>query len=190
MRGAERVMHKNIAQRSHLARQRLGVFLLADVQAAVFQQHDLAGLHVHAVHPVGHQRHVALHQFAEALGHRLQRVGGLEFALFRPAQMRRHHHRGTSVERHLNARNRGPNARVFGNLARVVLRHVEVGANENAFAGDLAVGTQIGKTDEVHAYLAHGKGKGFTAEMPFFRIVGGAFAQSLAYQLRPTCSGR
>ena len=76
----------------------------------------------------------AAKQFAQALRHRCQRVFGLELTLGRSAQVRRDHHRGAGVERHANARQRGADARVFGDGAAVVLRDVEVGSDEDALA--------------------------------------------------------
>jgi hypothetical protein len=46
VRGAEGVVHENVAQGGHLARQLFVVLLLALVDAAVLQQHDLAGADV------------------------------------------------------------------------------------------------------------------------------------------------
>ena len=43
MRGAERVVDVDVAQRRHLARERVVVLLLALVEAAVLEQHDVAG---------------------------------------------------------------------------------------------------------------------------------------------------
>ena len=100
VRGAEGVVHEDVAQRGQLARQRLVVLLLALVEAAVLQQHHLAGRDLHAVDPVGHQRHLAAEQLAQALGHRRERIGGLELALGRAAQVRGHHHRRAGVQRH------------------------------------------------------------------------------------------
>ena len=37
---------------------------------------------------------------------------------------------------------------------RVVLRHVEVGADEDALAGNFALGAQIGETEDVHGLEA------------------------------------
>ena len=110
------------------------VLLLALVEAAVLQQHHLAGLHVDAVDPVGLQRHLAAEQLGQALGHRRQRVLGLELALGGTAQVRGDHHRRAGVQRHADAGHRGADARVFGDVAGVVLRHVEVGADEHALA--------------------------------------------------------
>jgi hypothetical protein len=45
---------------------------------------------------------------------------------------------------------RGAHTRVFGDAARVVLRHVEVGTDEDALAGSLALRTEIGEADDVH----------------------------------------
>ena len=150
MRRAKRVVHKNIAERSHLAGQRFLVFLLAGIHAAVLQHDDLPGLHGHAVRPVRDQRDLALHQLAQALGDRRQRVSGLESAFSGTAQVRSHHHRSAGVQRHLQAGHRSADARVFGDAAVVVLRHVQVGADENALTGGPAVCAKIRKTDEVH----------------------------------------
>jgi hypothetical protein len=38
-------------------------------------------------------------------------------------------------------------------VASIILRHIEVGADKNALAGDLALGAQIGETDDVHKTL-------------------------------------
>jgi len=64
--------------------------------------------------------------------------------------VRGHHHRRAGVQRHLQARHRSADARVFGDAAAVVLRHVQVGADEHALAGHLAAGAKIRKADEVH----------------------------------------
>ena len=56
VRGAESVVHVDVAQRRDLPRKRLVVRLLADVEAAVLQQHDFAGRDLDAVQPVLAQR--------------------------------------------------------------------------------------------------------------------------------------
>jgi hypothetical protein len=113
---AKGVVHKDIAQGGQLAGQLFLVLLLADIDAAVFQQHHLARGHGHAVHPVGKQRHVAAQQLGQALGHGSQRVFGLERAFGRAAQVAGHHHGGARVQGHADARNRGADAGVFGNV--------------------------------------------------------------------------
>ena len=67
VRRAEGVVDVDVAQRGHLPGQRLVVLLLADVDAAVFQQHDLAGVDLDAVNPVLHQRHGHAQQLGQAL---------------------------------------------------------------------------------------------------------------------------
>jgi hypothetical protein len=47
---------------------------------------------------------------------------------------------GGAVEGVLDGRDRGADAGVFGDVAGVVLGHVEVGADEDALAGDVEVG--------------------------------------------------
>ena len=150
MRGAEGVMHKNIAQRGHLARQRFVVLFLALVQAAVLQHHQLAGLHFHAIDPVGHHGNVALHQLAQTLSHWHQRIRRLEFAFRGTPEVRSHHDRRASIQRHLQTRHRRPDARVLGDSATRVLRHIQISTDEHALASHLAAGAQIGKTDEIH----------------------------------------
>src|SRR5262249_28421080 len=51
--------------------------------------------------------------------------------------MRRHHHCRAGFERLLDCRQRGPDARVVGDGRGVVLRYVQVGADENAFAAEV-----------------------------------------------------
>jgi hypothetical protein len=43
----------------------------------------------------------------------------------------------------LNAGHRGANARVFCDVAGIVLRHIQIGANENSLAFDFALLAQI-----------------------------------------------
>ncbi|CAM2151952.1 hypothetical protein PT2222_270067 [Paraburkholderia tropica] len=155
MRGAERVVHVDVAELRHLLRQLVGILLLALVDAAVFEQHDVARLDVHAVfHPVRDQRHVAAEQFGQTLRDRRERVFGLEFALGRAAQMGRDHDSGARIQRGLDGRHGGAHAGVFGDVAVVVLRHVQVGADEHPLALELAFGDQIGKTQNlVHGHV-------------------------------------
>jgi hypothetical protein len=141
---------EDVAQRSHLLRELGTVLLLALVDAHVFQQHDAAGRHAHAVDPVGHQRHVTAQQLRQAPGNGRQRILGLELALGRAAQVAGDHHGGASVQRHADARHRGTHAGVFGDVAGGVLRHVEVGADEHALAGYPVGGDEVGETDHFH----------------------------------------
>jgi hypothetical protein len=64
--------------------------------------------------------------------------------------MRCDHHGRTGCQRHLDAGHAGADAGVLGDAAVIGLRHIQVGADENALASGLAVGTQIRKTDDVH----------------------------------------
>ena len=150
MGGTKGVVHKDVAQRGHFLGQRFVVLLLAFVHAAVFQHHQLAGFHIHAVGPVGDDGDFATHQFTHAFGHRGQRIFGLEFTFCRAAQVAGHHHSRPGVQRHLNARHAGAHAGVFSDVARVVLGHVQVGTDEHALASDFALGNQVRKTDHLH----------------------------------------
>jgi hypothetical protein len=52
--------------------------------------------------------------------------------------MRRHHHSGTSIQRQTNPGYRRTNPSVFGDIARIVKRYIQVSANEHALASELA----------------------------------------------------
>jgi len=150
VRGAEGVVHEDVTQLAQFGRQFGLVLLLAQVQAAVLQHDELAGFDAHAIGPVRDHRNAAAHEFAHARGHRGQRVLGLELALGRAAQVAGDHDGGTGVQRHLDGRDAGADARVFGDVPGVVLRDVQVGADEDALALGLALGTEIGEADELH----------------------------------------
>ena len=151
VRRAEGVVDVDVAQRGHLPGQRLVVLLLADVDAAVFQQHDLAGVDLDAVNPVLHQRHGHAQQLGQALADLGQRIGLGQHALFRAAQVGRDHHGRAGVQRQANAGHGGADAGVFGNAAGVVERHVQVGADEHALAGQ---GAGLGQRGQ-GLYLGH-----------------------------------
>jgi hypothetical protein len=54
------------------------------------------------------------------------------------------------IQRHADGRHAGADAGVFGDGAALVLRHVEVGADEDTFALHGALRAQVGKADDVH----------------------------------------
>ena len=150
---AKGVMHKNIAQRGHFARQRFAVFFLAHIHAAVFKQHQLAGLDRYAINPVGVQGDRAAKQLSHALGHRRQGISGAQQAFGRTAEVRGDHHRSASLKRQTDTGQRGPDAGVFGDGALRILRHIEVGADKNTLPGDPPLVAQVGKTDDFHNTL-------------------------------------
>jgi hypothetical protein len=82
-------------------------------------------------------------QFTHAGGHGGQAVFGFELAFGGSAQVAGDHDGGTGVQRHLDGGDAGADARVFGDLTGIVLRHVQVGADEHAFAFGLAVGNDV-----------------------------------------------
>jgi hypothetical protein len=159
VRGAECVVHVDVAELRHFLRKLVGIFLFALVDAAVFEQHDRARRDVHAVFdPVRHQRHVTAEQFGQTLRDRRQRIFRLEVALGRTAQVRRDHHGGAGVKRGADRRHGGADASVFGDLAGIVLRHVEVGANEYALVAQGALVDQVLQSGEIedgiHGFVA------------------------------------
>jgi hypothetical protein len=99
VRGAERVVDIDLAERRHLPCQRRVVLLLAFVEAAVLEDDDLALADVDAIDPARSDRDGAAEQLAEARGDRRERVLGLRRAFGRAAEVRGHHHRGAGAER-------------------------------------------------------------------------------------------
>ena len=153
VRGAKGVVHKNVAQGREFFGQLGRVFLFARVDSAVLEQHHLAGRDLHAIDPMGHQFDVATQQLAQALAHGRQRVFGFEVAFCGTTQVAGHHDGCACIQGHLNARHRGANARVFGDVPGIVLRHIQIGTDENTLAFHTASRAQIGKTNHVHGEL-------------------------------------
>jgi hypothetical protein len=90
----------------------------------------------------------AMQQLGQAHGHGLQRVLGLELAFGGAAQVRGDHDGRTGVQREADGGHAGADARVFGDAALLVLRHVEVGADEDALAFGAALRAEVGEADE------------------------------------------
>ena len=146
MRGAERIVDVDIAERRHLFGQRFVVFLFALVEAAVLEQYDFAGGDIKtAVDPIADHSHRLAQLCGHDLGHRLERVFLGIHAFFGTAQVRSHHYLGTGLEAELDGRHRCRDAGIGGDLA-ILDRNVEVGADEDAFASQI----EIGKTLERH----------------------------------------
>ncbi|KAG0750961.1 hypothetical protein G6F24_014771 [Rhizopus arrhizus] len=157
VRGAERVHHEHVAQRGVLLRQGLVILALAHVHAAVFQQHQLARLHVDTVDPVAHQRHFAAEQLGQACGDRRQRIGLAPHAFLRAPQVRGDHHRRALLQRALERRQRSGDA-LFGGDAAILDRHVQILADQHALAGEV----EVGHADDGHGQL-FGSGTGCRA---------------------------
>ncbi len=197
MGGAKGIIHKDVAQRSQFARQVFLVLLLTHVQTAVFQQHQLAGRDAHTIHPVGHQGDLAPQQLAQTLCDGSQRVFRFELTFRRTTQVAGHHDRSAGLECHLDGGHRGADACVFGDAPCIVLRNIEVGADEDALAGHLAAGAQIGEAKDVHRCeereLTDRPWKRWspipTAAGPHCRQAHQQ-PECRTYQPSPTCSGR
>ncbi len=140
MRGAEGVVHVRIGQGS----QRLGegrvILLLAFVEAHVLQQHHVARLHGiddllgALAHNLGAEHDVAPQQLLQAARHRAQAEGLLVAFARRSATMAHEHHLGAVVQQLAQGRQRRAQARVVGDVARVIHGGVEIHAHEHALA--------------------------------------------------------
>ncbi len=150
MRGTESVVHIHIAQRRHFFRELVAVFFLAAVKARVFEQHRLARHHADAVNPIAYQRDFKPQNIPKPARNRRQRKFRCELAFFGPPEMRRDHHRGPSAQCRTNCRRRSADARVFGDVASVVLRNIQVGADKYAASSELPVCNQTIKSIDVH----------------------------------------
>ncbi len=152
--GAESVVHIDVAELGDFLRQRVVVLFLALVDASVFEHDHFARTHVKAaVHPVGLQLDRQAEQLAQALRHGGQRILGLEFTFGRAAQVRGDHHPGTGVERHFHCGHGSAHPGVFGDLALVVERHVQIGANEYALVLGEAALAHFFKGQDLHQSL-------------------------------------
>ena len=161
MGSAKGVVHKDVAQGGELFGQ-IGVILLfAFVDAAVFQQHHLAGLNRNAVYPMGDQRNLTAQQLAQALGNGGQRVFWSELAFGGATQVGGDHDGSTSVQGHLDAGHAGADAGVFGDVACVVLGDVQVSTDEDALILGTALGAEVGEADEFHRGLTFQESKNF-----------------------------
>ena len=154
VRGAEGIHHEHIAQGGILLRKGFIVLALADVHAAVFQQHQLARLHVDTVDPVTHQRNLPAKQRGQPLRDRRQRVGLAPHAFLRAPQVRGDHHRRALLQRALERRQRSGDA-LFGGDAAILDRHVQILADQHALAGEV----EVGHADDGHGQL-FGSGTG------------------------------
>ena len=144
--GAKRVIGVDIAERRELPGERLVVLLLTLVDPAVLEQNELARSYHDAIDPVFLEWHWPSKQFAQAFGNRCERIQRSQCSLGWSAKVRGHHHRGTGLQCMLNARHGSADARVVGNGARVVLRNIEIGADEDALARE----REIREFEDVH----------------------------------------
>jgi hypothetical protein len=132
VRRAERVVDEDVAELRVPRRQPLVVLRLAGVEPDVLQEHDVrVGGHLVA------QRH---ERDAEALGDRPQRQ--LRVRPLRPPEVRHEHEPGALAAQLVDRRLRGADAGVVGDRAVVGQRDVEVRADEDAPAGDVAEGVE------------------------------------------------
>ena len=144
VRGAERVVHVDVAERGQLAREGVVVGLLLGVEAQVLQQQHLAGLQVvrpPCATPSPTQSSARITSLAEQLAEpragRLQRASPAStLPSGRPGASARIT-RAPLLERVLDGGQRRADARVVRHLARLLVeRDVEVDADEDALAVD------------------------------------------------------
>jgi prepilin-type processing-associated H-X9-DG protein len=133
-------MTKTSHSAAYLLRGFFDVLLLALVDAAVFQQHDFAFGDIEtAIDPILDQAHRLAQLGGHDIGHRLEGdfLGPLAFG--RTAQVGGDHDLGASLDGVLDGRHGGGDAGVGSDFA-FLDGHVQVGADEDAFALQVEVG--------------------------------------------------
>ncbi len=139
MSGAEGIHDEDVAEGSVLLRQLVSVLLLALVEAHVLQQDQFTRLDLDTVQVILDQRHLTAEGLGQVVGDRLEAVFLTVDALFRTAQVRADQHRSAFLQRQLDGRQRGQDARIA--LHRAILhRHVEVLADQHALTLEVEIG--------------------------------------------------
>ena len=142
MGGAEGVHHVHIAQGRVLFGKLFVVFLLALVEADVFEKDDFAVGYINALEIIGDQANFLTQYLAEVVGHRFHGGGFVVNAFFRAAEVGHQHDLCTCVLCRLNRRQRGTDASVAGHFA-IFYRYVEVFTNQYPLTGEIQIGHSL-----------------------------------------------
>ena len=138
VRRAERVIHVDIAERRVLAGEVFVVLLFADIEAAVFEHHNVTRFNRDTIHPVAHERHFGAKELGEAVSHVDQALSFGRNAFLRAAEVAHHHHRGTGPQRHLDRQNRRREAGLVRDAARFIVRGVQIASDQHPFSRKLS----------------------------------------------------
>ena len=153
VRGAEGVVHKDVAERGILLRELGIVLLLALVAAAVLEHHDFARGHLDAVKVVLHETDRSAHQLAHAHGNPRQRILRTAFALGRAAKVAHEKHRGAAVQGKAHGGNARHEAGFVRDAAFFIAGNVEIAANEDAASVELSGLRQSFESENLHESL-------------------------------------
>ncbi len=141
VRGRETVVDVKIAERGHRLRQLRVVLFLAEMEARVLEDADIAGQHG-GDGPLGLGPLAILDEADRAAGEAVERkhqLGGRHVGphlALGPAEMRQQEHDRAAVAQLQHRRQHRAEPRVVGDLG-AVHRHVEVDANEHLLAGQV-----------------------------------------------------
>ena len=138
MRRAERVIHVDIAERRVLAGEVFVVLLFADIEAAVFEHHNVTRFNRDTIPPVAHEGHFGAKELGETVSHVDQALSFSRNAFLRAAEVAHHHHRGTGLQRHLDRRNRRREAGLVRDAARFIVRGVQIASDQHPFSRKLS----------------------------------------------------
>ena len=135
MGGAERIANVEVAEAGQFAGEYRVVLVLLLVEAQVLKHQHITNVHIrHRLHrgvadAIGGKVDRLLQQLAEQGGNWLEAVLHVRLALW-PAQMRHQDHLTAMLQQIVDGRQMGADAGVVGDVAILVLRHVEVNAHQ------------------------------------------------------------
>jgi len=141
---AECIVNIDLSHGSQFLRESGIVLLLFLVETNVLEQHSLAALELGSqllsvlTNDVLSQLYFLAEQLGQALCNRCQRVLHLELTL-RAAQMRAQNNSSVMLEQILDGRQCSDDTLVVGDAAGLVLRDIEIAANDNLLARNVNI---------------------------------------------------
>src|SRR5690606_13917001 len=135
----ECIHYEYVAQRRVFFGECFVVFLLAFVEANVFQHHQLTGSHFHAIQVIFHQANRAGQFVFQVINNRQQRELFVVLAFSWTTQVGGHHHFRTLLQSQFDGWQRCTDTRVTGHFA-IFNWHVQIRTDENAFTSQIQIG--------------------------------------------------
>ena len=135
----ECIHHEYVAQCSVFFGQGFVVFLLAFVEANVFQHNQLTGCNVNAVQVIFHQANRVGQFVFQVINNWQQRELFVVLAFSWTAQVGGDHHFSALLQSQFDGWQRCTDTRVAGHFA-IFNRYVQIGTDENAFTSQIQIG--------------------------------------------------
>ncbi|MNV42809.1 hypothetical protein D3C71_1345050 [compost metagenome] len=137
--GTECIHYEYVAQGSVFLGECFVVFLLAFVEANVFQNNQFTCRHFNAVQVVFNQTYRVRQFVFQVVNNRQQREFFVVLAFGRTTQVRGYHHFRTLFQCQFDSWQGGTNTCVAGHFA-IFNRYVQIGTDENAFTCQIQIG--------------------------------------------------